>query len=98
LDELPENAVLFNKPFKDDGLGAKRASIYKRFKFRELNGLRGNEMYALKNQGKLTRIPEEQEAYIVELIRGGDTQAAAARYQARPRRDHGLLPNKAAPV
>jgi hypothetical protein len=98
LDELPENAVLFNKPFKDDGLGAKRASIYKRFKFRELNGLRGNEMYALKNQGKLTRIPEEQEGYIVELIRGGDTQAAAARYQARPRRDHGLLPNKAAPV
>lgn len=98
LDELPENAVLFNKPFKDDGLGAKRASIYKRFKFRELNGLRGNEMYALKNQGKLTRIPEEQEAYIVELIRGGDTQAAAARYQARPRRDHWLLPDKAAPV
>jgi len=98
LDELPENAVLFNKPFKDDGLGNKRASIYKRFKFRELNGLRGNEMYALKNQGKLTRIPEEQEAYIVELIRGGDTQAAAAQYQARSRRDHGLLPDKTAPV
>ena len=95
LDELPENAVLFNKPFKDDGLGNKRASIYKRFKFRELGGLRGGEMYALKNQGKLTRIPEEQEGYIVELIRGGDTQAAAERFQARPRRDQALLARKA---
>ena len=81
LSQLPENAVLFNKPFKDDGLGKKRASIYKRFKFRELKGLRGGEMYALKNQGKLTAIPEAQEDYIAELIRGGDTQSAAERFR-----------------
>jgi hypothetical protein len=81
LAQLPENAVLFNKPFKDDGLGKKRASIYKRFKFRELNGLRGGEMYALKNQGKLTAIPEAQEDYIAALIRGGDTQSAAERFR-----------------
>ena len=86
LSQLPENAVLFNKPFKDDGLGKKRASIYKRFKFRELKGLRGGEMYALKNQGKLTAIPEAQEDYIAELIRGGDTQGAAERFR-RGRRD-----------
>jgi hypothetical protein len=81
LAQLPENAILFNKPFKDDGLGKKRASIYKRFKFRELNGLRGGEMYALKNQGKLTAIPAAQEDYIAALIRGGDTQSAAERFR-----------------
>lgn len=81
LDQLPENAVLFNKPFKDDGLGAKRSSIYKRFKFREIKGLRGGEMYALKNQGKLTSIPAEQEDYVAELIRGGNTNEAAERYR-----------------
>lgn len=85
LDQLPENAVLFNKPFKDDGLGDKRATIYKRFKFRELSGIRGGEMYALKNQGKLTAIPKEQEEYIAELIRGGDTKGARDRYNNRRR-------------
>lgn len=85
LDQLPENAVLFNKPFKDDGLGDKRATIYKRFKFRELSGIRGGEMYALKNQGKLTAIPKEQEDYIAELIRGGDTKGARDRYNNRRR-------------
>lgn len=87
LDQLPENAVLFNKPFKDDGLGDKRASIYKRFKFRELPGVRGSELYALKNQGKLTAIPDEQADYVAQLIKGGDTEAARERYNSRRRGD-----------
>lgn len=93
LDQLPENAVLFNKPFKDDGLGNKRASIYKRFKFRELPGVRGGELYALKNQGKLTAIPDEQADYVAQLIKGGDTAAARDRYNSR-RRDAFIRPDK----
>ena len=70
LDEMPENAVLFNNPYKDDGLGDKRSAIYKRFKFTELPGVRGGNMWALKNQGKLTKIPPEQADYVARLIRG----------------------------
>lgn len=70
LDDLPENAILFNKPFADDGLGAKRMAIYRRAGFKPLKGLRGNEMWALKNNGKLTKIPPEQEDYIADLIKG----------------------------
>ena len=70
LDEMPENAVLFNNPYKDDGLGDKRSAIYKRFKFTELPGVRGGNMWALKNQGKLTKIPPEQADYVAKLIRG----------------------------
>ena len=70
LDEMPENAVLFNNPYKDDGLGDKRSAIYKRFKFTELPGVRGGNMWALKNQGKLTKIPPEQAEYVAKLIRG----------------------------
>lgn len=94
IDQLPENAVLFNKPFKDDGLGDKRASIYKRFKFRELPGVRGGELYALKNQGKLTAIPDEQADYVAELIKNGDTKAARERYNNRRRdsKDNALPP------
>jgi hypothetical protein len=70
LDEMPENAVLFNNPYKDDGLGDKRSAIYKRFKFKELPGVRGGNLWALKNQGKLTEIPPEQAEYVAKLIRG----------------------------
>ena len=77
LDEMPENAVLFNNPYKDDGLGDKRSAIYKRFKFTELPGVRGGNLWALKNQGKLTKIPPEQADYVAKLIRGdaADTRA-----------------------
>lgn len=70
LDEMPDNAVLFNNPYKDDGLGDKRSAIYKRFKFAELPGVRGGNMWAVKNQGKLTKIPPEQADYMAKLIRG----------------------------
>jgi tRNA A-37 threonylcarbamoyl transferase component Bud32 len=76
LDEMPENAVLFNNPYKDDGLGAKRTTIYEKFGFTELPGVRGGNMWALKNLGKLTKIPPEQADYVAKLIRGDRADAA----------------------
>ena len=70
LDEMPENAVLFNNPYKDDGLGNKRNAIYRKFGFKDLKGVRGGNMWALKNMGKLTEIPDEQADYVAKLIRG----------------------------
>lgn len=70
LNEMPENAVLFNNPYKDDGLGNKRNAIYRKFGFKELKGVRGGNMWALKNMGKLTEIPDEQADYVAKLIRG----------------------------
>jgi len=70
LNEMPENAVLFNNPYKYDGLGNKRNAIYRKFGFKELRGVRGGNMWALKNLGKLTEIPDEQADYVAKLIRG----------------------------
>ena len=75
LDEMPENAVLFNNPYKDDGLGNKRSTIYAKFGFTELPGVRGGNMWALKNLGKLTKIPPEQADYVAKLIRGDRADA-----------------------
>lgn len=79
LDEIPENAVLFNNPYKNDGLGDKRNAIYRKFGFKELAGVRGGNMWALKNLGKLTEIPDEQADYVAQLIRGDRADAAPVR-------------------
>lgn len=79
LDEMPENAVLFNNPYKNDGLGDKRSAIYRKFGFKELAGVRGGNMWALKNLGKLTEIPDEQADYVAQLIRGDRADAAPVR-------------------
>jgi hypothetical protein len=76
LNEMPENAVLFNNPYKDDGLGNKRNAIYSKFGFKELRGVRGGNMWALKNLGKLTEIPDEQADYVAKLIRGDRADTA----------------------
>jgi hypothetical protein len=73
---MPENAVLFNNPYKDDGLGNKRNAIYSKFGFKELRGVRGGNMWALKNLGKLTEIPDEQADYVAKLIRGDRADTA----------------------
>jgi len=88
LDEMPENAVLFNNPYKDDGLGDKRSAIYKRFKFTELPGVRGGNLWALKNQGKLTKIPPEQADYVAKLIRG-DAAEESKLPKEKPTMAHG---------
>lgn len=79
VDELPDNAIVFAKAYADDGMGDKRAAIYKRAGFRQLNGLRTGNMYAVKNQGKFQKIPEgRQEDWIVSLIKGERYQGDSA--------------------
>ena len=72
MAQLPENAVLFAVPHQDDGKGGKRKSIYESMGFTSLNknGVKGDRLWALKNQGKFTRIPSEQQDHIAKLILG----------------------------
>jgi hypothetical protein len=76
MEMLPENAVLFAVPHKDDGKGAKRKSIYEGMGFRAVPGLRSDRLWALKNQGKFTEIPDAQMGYMAGLIRGDAADSA----------------------
>jgi len=71
VKDLPEDAFIFSKPHADDGLGAKRSSIYEKAGFRDLPGVRGGLLWALKNQGTFTKIPDAQVEYVADLIKGG---------------------------
>ena len=70
MAQLPENAVLFAVPHQDDGKGGKRKSIYESMGFTSLNknGVKGDRLWALKNQGKFTRIPPDQQDHIAKMI------------------------------
>lgn len=70
LDMLPDDAFLFAVPHKADGKGGKRKSIYEGFGFKAIPGLKGDKLWALKNQGKFTEIPEAQFDYLRNMIRG----------------------------
>lgn len=72
MAQLPDNAVLFAVPHQDDGKGGKRKSIYESMGFASLNksGVKGDRLWALKNQGKFTRIPPEQHDHIAKMILG----------------------------
>lgn len=70
VDMLPENTVLHATPHADDGLGGKRKSIYEKFGFKTVPGVRGKKIWALKNQGKFTEIPDNQMEYMAKMIRG----------------------------
>lgn len=70
LDMLPDDAFLFAVPHKADGKGAKRKSIYEGFGFKAIPGLKGDKLWALKNQGKFTEIPENQFDTMRNMIRG----------------------------
>jgi hypothetical protein len=76
MEMLPENAVLFAVPHKDDGKGAKRKSIYEGMGFKAVPGLRSDRLWALKNQGKFTEIPDAQMGYMAGLIRGDAADSA----------------------
>jgi hypothetical protein len=70
LDMLPDDAFLFAVPHKADGKGGKRKSIYEKMGFKALPNLKGDKLWALKNQGKFTEIPDNQFEYIGNMIRG----------------------------
>jgi hypothetical protein len=78
MEMLPDDAFLFAVPHKDDGLGGKRKSIYEKMGFTAVPGVRGDRLWALKNQGAFTKIPPEQFDYIRELIRGDSVSAGKA--------------------
>lgn len=70
LDMLPEDAFLFAVPHRADGKGAKRKSIYESMGFKAIPGLKTDRLWALKNQGQFTEIPESQFSYLASMIRG----------------------------
>jgi hypothetical protein len=76
LEMLPENAVMFAVPHKEDGKGGKRKSIYEGMGFKSITGLKTDRLWALKNQGKFTEIPDAQMGYMAGLIRGDAADSA----------------------
>ena len=77
IENLPPNALLRNTPFGDDGLGRKRAAIYKRFGYKPIQGVRGNTMFATLSNGKVTPIEAKYEGFYAELIKGKSYEEAA---------------------
>ena len=77
LDMLPEDAFLFAVPHKADGKGTKRKSIYEGMGFRPIPGLKGDKLWALKNQGKFSEIPDNQVDMIRSMIRGDEADKTA---------------------
>lgn len=76
MEMLPDDAFLFAVPHKGDGLGGKRKSIYEKSGFRPLPNLKSDRLWALKNQGKFTPIPDEQVDYIRNMVRGDQADDA----------------------
>jgi hypothetical protein len=74
MEMLPDDAFLFAVPHKGDGLGGKRKSIYEKSGFRPLPNLKTDRLWALKNQGKFTPIPDEQVDYIRNMVRGDEAE------------------------
>lgn len=70
LENLPENAFIKVKAYAADGKGSKRSSVYQKWGFRPVEGVRGNDLWALKNEGKFTKIPDSQMDRIRDLIIG----------------------------
>ena len=66
---LPENCILRCRAHKEDGLGAKRQSIYEKKGFSSLP-VKGDYIWASKNLGKFEAIPENGKSYIASLVDG----------------------------
>jgi hypothetical protein len=87
LPTLPQNALLRNIPYSDDGLGRKRGAIYKRFGYTSLEGIRGDYMFATLSNGAVVPIKPEYKSFYADLIKGDDYDTAAEKFAARGRRD-----------
>jgi hypothetical protein len=74
VNQLPDNAFIFNNPDKDDGLGRKREAAYKRLGFRRLPG--SDNMWAIKDQGKFRKLTESELEVLAKLLneRGDSTE------------------------
>lgn len=87
MANLPKNAVLRNIPYAKDGLGGKRAAIYKRMKYKSIKGIRGEAMFATLDNGKVVAISPEYEDFYADLLKGDDYDTAVKKFQQRNRRD-----------
>jgi hypothetical protein len=85
IKHLPENVILTCSAYQEDSeaKGSKRQSLYEKKGFVSLgaNGLRGKQLWALKNQGIFTSIPEKQKDHVASLIRG-DSKREDSKYMA----------------
>lgn len=95
MASLPRNAVLRNIPYANDGLGKKRAAIYKRMKYKSLKGIRGEAMFATLDNGKVVAISPEYEEFYADLLKGDDYDTALDKFRRRNRRDSVDNPNPA---
>lgn len=66
---MEQNAILQVKVHKDDDAGRKRERIYRRMGFTDLP-LRGDYIWALKNEGQFAKIPEAQKQRVAGFIQG----------------------------
>lgn len=73
LKHLPDNAIIRAEPYRGDGVGEKRKSIYEKEGFRELP-LDDKSIWALKKDGKFTPISDEQVKEVTNLIRKGKSK------------------------
>ena len=97
MANLPSNAVLRNVPYGKDGLGNKREAIYKRYGYKSLKGVRGNAMFAVLENGKVTKIKTEYEDFYADLIKGDDYETAASKFSSRQRRGDSATPERGKP-
>ena len=77
IPELNSNALLKNVPYAKDRKGDRRASLYKRAGYRELQGQRGTAQWAMLNNGKVEQIPEGYDSFFDALIRGKSYEEAS---------------------
>lgn len=65
IDNLPDNAFVFNTPYKDDGKGRGREAAYKRQGFRVMP--RSDRMWAIKDQGKFRKLSDQEMEVLTKL-------------------------------
>lgn len=70
LESLPDNAIIRVKAWDQDDAGARRNSLYRRAGFRDLPGVGGDYIWALKNEGQFTKLDDDQAQFVANLIRG----------------------------
>lgn len=77
LNQLPENAFIYNKPYDDDGLGRKRAKAYHRQGFRAIPN--SDKMWAMKDQGQFRKMSEEELKAFAALLENREDAADACK-------------------
>lgn len=75
IANLPKNAFIFNKPYKDDGRGRAREVAYQRQGFRRLPRNRSDEMWAIKDDGKFRKLSDDELEALMRILQGRNDSA-----------------------